>query len=39
MAKYGEQLNEALTEFFTKEMCARLSVPDAVGPTPSTWRS
>ena len=30
MAKYGEQLNEALTEFFTKEMCARLNVPDAV---------
>ncbi|MGH8797792.1 MAG: hypothetical protein ACREXI_12105 [Caldimonas sp.] len=30
MAKYGEQLNEALTEFFTKQMCAKLNVPDAV---------
>jgi len=30
MAKYGEQLNEGLTEFFTKQMCARLNVPDAV---------
>ncbi len=30
MGKYGEQLNEACTEYFTKQMCAKLNVPDAV---------
>jgi hypothetical protein len=30
MADYGEQLNEAFTEFFTKQMCAKLGVKDAV---------
>lgn len=29
MAEYGEQLNEGFTEYFTKQMCARLGVPDA----------
>ena len=29
MAKYGEQLNEGCTEFFTKKMCAQMKVKDA----------
>lgn len=28
--KYGEQLNEGFTEYFTKEMCKKLKVEDAV---------
>ncbi|MCB9671848.1 MAG: hypothetical protein H6736_18575 [Alphaproteobacteria bacterium] len=29
LAEWGEQLNEGFTEFFTKQMCAKLGVTDA----------